>query len=314
MIATLLIATWQNGLMTLADRSRSWVFEGRCVSGLTTDRSGRVLAIVDRHALCARAADGEWTTLATSQRPLSCIVEQAGRIYVGTDDACLLVLGDDAELIELDGFDSVPGREHWYAGTAIVDGREVGPPLGVRSVTATADGAALLVNVHVGGVPRSTDGGLTWEPTLDIDHDVHEVCAHPQRPEVVIAAAASGLLSSHDCGATWHLETAGLHASYCSACAVAGEVALVAASSDHFAERGALYARHLDDEGPLSRLGRGLPAWLDGIVDSHCIATRGELVAIADSGGQIYVSEDAGESWSQEASGVPQPSSLAFAD
>ena len=59
----------------------------------------------------------------------------------------------------------MPGKETWHAGTAVVDGRVVGPPLGVRSMAATCDGMALIANVRVGGIPRSTDGGVTWRPT-----------------------------------------------------------------------------------------------------------------------------------------------------
>ena len=93
----------------------------------------------------------------------------------------------------------------------------------------------LLANVHVGGIPRSTDGGVTWQPTIDIDTDVHEVCAHPIDPEIVIAAAAAGPGISHDGGATWTIEQDGLPASYCSAVAFLGRDLLVAASTDHFA-------------------------------------------------------------------------------
>ena len=72
-------------------------------------------------------------------------------------------------------------------------------------MAATCDGAVLLVNVHVGGVPRSTDSGLTWRPPIDINSDVHQVCAHPTRPDIVIAAA--GLCISRDAGATWTIES-----------------------------------------------------------------------------------------------------------
>ena len=59
---------------------------------------------------------------------------------------------------------------------------------------------------------RSTDGGATWHPTIDIHSDVHEVCAHPTHPSIVIAAAAIGLCISRDGGATWAVERGGLHA------------------------------------------------------------------------------------------------------
>src|SRR4029434_8936662 len=109
----------------------------------------------------------------------------------------------------LDSFDAVDGRDTWYAGSAVINGERVGPPLGIRSITATADGSVLLANVHVGGIPRSTDGGTTWQSTIDVDSDVHEVRAHPHRPDVVMAAAAIGLCTSRDGGATWDIEQEG---------------------------------------------------------------------------------------------------------
>ena len=118
---------------------------------------------------------------------------------------------------------------------------------GIRSITATSDRAVILANVHVGGIARSTDGGVTWQPTIDVDSDVHEVRAHPNRPDIVMAAAAIGLCASRDGGVTWDVEQEGLHASYCSAVAFAGDDVLVAASVDHFARQGAIYRRRVDE-------------------------------------------------------------------
>src|SRR5213079_2923993 len=63
--------------------------------------------------------------------------------------------------------------------------------------------------------------GATWRSTIDVDSDVHEVRAHPNRPGIVMAAAAIGLCTSRDAGATWDLEQDGLHAPFCSAVAFA---------------------------------------------------------------------------------------------
>ena len=230
-------------------------------------------------------------------------------IYVGTDDARVLRLDGAGRLEPLRSFDTVPGREEWYAGTAVIDGRVVGPPLGIRSMTATADGV-LLANVHVGGIPRSVDGGATWAPTIDVDADVHEVRAHPTRAGVVAAAAAVGLCISRDGGATWEIEEAGLHSLHCSAVAFAGDDVLVSAADDPFAPRGAVYRRRVDEPGPLALVGNGLPAWIDGIADTRCIAARERAVAIGDRGGNLYVSADAGRTWSRRAGGMAGPSSV----
>ena len=115
---------------------------------------------------------------------------------LGTDDARVLCLDAHGEITDLRGLASTPGRDTWYAGQALVDGRMMGPPLGVRSITTTVGGAAILANVHVGGIPRSIDGGATWHPTIAVDADVHEVRAHPTRPEIVVAATAMGFAIS----------------------------------------------------------------------------------------------------------------------
>ena len=168
----------------------------------------------------------------------------------------------------------------------------------------------LLANVHVGGIPRSVDGGATWQPNIDVNSDVHEVRGHPKRPGVVAAAAAAGLCTSSDGGATWTVEKAGLHASYCSAVGFVGEDIFVSASADHFATQGAIYRRGVDEPCPLVRVAGGLPAWLDGIADTGCIATHGSDVAVADKKGHLYVSTDTGRTWSRRADGIPNPSSV----
>lgn len=310
---TVLVATWRNGLFVVDGDTRDHELAHHSVRALAADGHGGTLAIINGRSLRRRAPDGVWTTLATAELDLACCVAVGDVIYVGTDDAKVLRVGADSELEQLRGFDAVAGRKTWYAGQMLVNGQLVGPPLGIRSITATSDGAVLLANVHVGGVPRSLDGGATWQPSIDVDSDVHEVRAHPNRPGVVMAAAAVGLCSSRDGGATWAVEQEGLHASYCLAVAFAGDDVLVAASVDHFAPQAAIYRRRIDAHGPLVTVAGGLPAWIDGIADTRCIAAHGSDVALADRNGNLYVSVDTGRSWSRQADGLPTPSSVLIA-
>jgi hypothetical protein len=307
--STILLATWHHGLFVVTADGPRQELAGQSVRALAPDDRGGALAIVEGHSLCRRASGGEWSAIATSDRPLACAVAAGGVVYAGTDDARILRVSETGTIELLGGFDDVAGRDAWFAGSAVIDGQRVGPPLGVRSMTATADRAVLLANVHVGGIPRSVDGGVTWHPTIDIDADVHEVCAHPTRPSTVIAAAAVGLCISRDGGATWAVEQDGLHASYCSAVAFSGDDILVAASADHFATQGAIYRRPIDGHGRLAPV-RGLPMWLEGIADTGGIATRESAVAVADRAGNLYVSADGGSTWSRRASRLPTPSSL----
>jgi photosystem II stability/assembly factor-like uncharacterized protein len=85
---------------------------------------------------------------------------------------------------------------------------------------------------------------------------------------------------------------------------------LVAASADHFASQGAIYRRPLEGEEPMTPLGGGLPRWIDGIADTGNIAARGLAVAIADRAGNLFVSNDAGRTWSHHGRQLPTPSSL----
>jgi hypothetical protein len=41
-----------------------------------------------------------------------------------------------------------------------------------------------------------------------------------------------------------------------------------------------------------------MPEWIDGKVDTNCIATRDSTVAVIDWSGRLYVSHDDGASWS----------------
>ncbi len=293
--ATVLVATWRDGLFVVGGETSGHELGDQSVRALAPDGHGGALGIVNGRSLRRRAPDGMWSTIATTKFDLACCVAVGDVIYVGTDDARVLRLDAEGEFEQLRGFDEVAGRDTWYAGSAVINGQRVGPPLGIRSITATPDGAVLLANVHVGGVPRSTDGGATWQPTIDVD---------------VMAAAAIGLCTSRDGGLTWDVEQEGLHASYCSAVAFVGDDVLVSASLDHFALQGAIYRRPIDGHGPLVAVAGGLPQWIDGIADTGCIATYGSAVAIAGRNGSLYLSGDTGRSWSIQTYGSAPPSSV----
>jgi hypothetical protein len=300
---TVLVATWDSGLFAIMGDKRTQEMANEPVRGLTPDGRGGALAIAGGHSLRRRSADGVWTTVAESDWELSCCVATGDAVYVGTDDARMLRLRDGV-LEAMEGFDRVAGRDTWFAGSAIVNGQRVGPPLGIRSVAASPEGGALFANVHVGGIPRSLDGGKTWEPTIDVESDVHEVRVHQADPSIVVAAAAVGLCLSRDAGATWILEHEGLHAVHCSAVAIAGEDILISASSSPFAAQGRMYRRPLRADGVLTTVEGGMPEWTEGKVDTGCIAVKGSYVAAADMGGNLYVSDDFGRTWSRRASGL----------
>jgi hypothetical protein len=170
----------------------------------------------------------------------------------------------------------------------------------------------LLVNVHVGGVPRSVDGGTTWTPTIAVDDDVHQVLAHPTRPEIVVAAASAGLCRSTDGGASWGSTTDGMEMSYARGVAIVGDDAVVTVSDGPWSERSAVYRAPVDG-GPVEKVTGGLPDHLSGNIDSRCITSNGSRVALVDGGGEVWQSADGCHGFVRVAEGVMGGTGIAIA-
>jgi hypothetical protein len=133
---TVLVATWRDGLYVVGGETRGHELGDQSVRALPPHGHG-ALAIVNGRSLRRRAPDRVWSTIATTDFDLACCVAVGNVIYVGTDDARVLRVDADGELEPLRGFDEVAGRDTWYAGSAVINGQRVGPPLGIRSITAT---------------------------------------------------------------------------------------------------------------------------------------------------------------------------------
>jgi hypothetical protein len=290
------------GLWTL-DQDRAQTVDalaGRTVTALAPD-GPRAWAVVDGTELWG--LDGAWTRAATVEGlPATCVTAAPGGVLVGTEQGHLLRLSDDRRsgdgdrLARVETFETVAGRQAWY--------QPWGDPADVRSISAARDGA-IHVNVHVGGVARSRDGGASWAPTVDIEVDVHQVLAHPERAEVVLLASAEGFGLSRDGGDTWQFTTTGLHAHYLRAVAVAGEHVVISASAGFHGRRSAMYRRSLDGNARFERCEAGLPRWFDDNIDTACLAAAGSLVVFGTGDGRIFRSRDAGEHWELASKGLP---------
>jgi hypothetical protein len=294
-MATTVLGT-DDGIRVL-DPTRIEHLEGRRVSALA--RGGDdVWAVAGADELWRAAGGDTWERVASSgDLRMACLDVSGGRVVAGTAEAHLLALdGDELRLVA--SFEGVEGRSAWYTPWG-------GPP-DVRSITTASDGT-IFVNVHVGGIVRSTDRGETWTPTIDIHADVHEVTTDPADPDHVLAATAHGLAESEDAGRTWRFGTAGMHASYCRAVAIAGDTVLVSCATGPGGGKAALYARPLgaDAHAPFERCHDGLPEWFRGNLDTGCLRATGTTVTLGTTDGAVYRSEDAGATWSRAADGMP---------
>jgi hypothetical protein len=302
MAAKILIGT-AGGLWQLDDdASRPFeAFAGRTVTALAL-AGARSWVLVDGAALW-EGRDGAWQERASIEGPpATCIAAAADGLLIGTTRAHLWRLTERG-LERVEAFEAVEGRPSWY--------QPWGDPADSRSIAVARDGA-VHVNVHVGGVVRSRDGGASWAPTVDIEADVHQVTTHPTRPEVVLLASADGFGVSRDGGDSYQFATTGLHAHYLRAVAVAGEHVVISASAGFHGRRAALYRRPLDGGTRFERCQAGLPKWFGDNVDTACLAATGSLVACGTGDGSVYRSLDAGAHWELAVKGLPAVSAVAI--
>jgi hypothetical protein len=276
-------------------------FAGKSLTALALDRD-RVWALVDGRALW-EGVQSDWRERATIDGlQATCLAPTPSGLLVGTEEAHLLRLhGDRLERVE--SFDSMDGRDAWYTPW--------GDPADARSIAAARDGA-VHVNIHVGGVARSRDGGRTWTPTVDIEVDVHQIVAHPRRPAIVLAAAADGFGLSRDGGDSWQFATDGMHAHYLRAVTVSDDTVLVSASTGPGGRRAAIYRRRLDDDRLFERCTEGLPTWFGDNVDTGCLVAVGPDVVCGTADGRVFRSLDGGGHWELAAKGLPPVTCLSL--
>jgi len=251
-----------------------------------------VWAVLDRNQIWRTSPDGWSHVVSQLNLDVECLADTVAGVIVGTSQAHLFRVAPPPTPLEtIAGFDDVADREGWYTPWG-------GPPA-TRSISEDDD--AVYVNVHVGGIVRSRDEGSSWEPTIDIDADVHKVWAGQPG---VFAACAPGLAISRDGGETWSIDDEGLHSRYCRGVTVCGETVLVSASNGPRGGRAAVYRRAVGG-GPLERCRTGLPEWFDGNIDSAWLDATPELAAFGTSDGRVFASADEGGTWEEIAADLP---------
>lgn len=223
---------------------------------------------------------------------LHILCEEPLVLVVGTEPAKLFRITGDGLVEPMEGFDRVEGRESWDTPW--------GGPASVRSIAS--HGKWLYADIHVGSIVRSGDAGETWEPVHDSIHrDVHQVLTHPDRPERVYANTADGPFVSQDRGRSWQHAVSGLATRYGRAIAVDSEdpdLLLASVSLGPHQGEGRLY-RSTDGGTSWRHVSRGFPPFIEGNIDTACLAFAGVDRAWAAVDRILYRSDDLGESWTE---------------
>lgn len=223
------------------------------------------------------------------------------------------------------------GHGHWGAKLSVSD----------DGGATWADNAAqiryperLLLAVSTAGVIESADGGRTWrsrnkgmrkdhspEPEAEWGHDTHyiEQCQH--QPQHIWQQNHAGVYYSNDGAESWQkvsLPEPGVHFGFpVTVDAHKGRRAwLVPARGDNqrTAIDGGLFVARTDDGGQSwTQQRKGLPqgnAW--DVVYRHALANDAGCVAFGSTTGNLYVSEDGGESWTIVGNNFPPIYSVRF--
>lgn len=268
-----------------------------------------------------------------------------GQIHVGTIPGGLFSSHDGGQTFELNtslwnhesrGGDLSNGRgsgvTHWF-GTPASDGEFAA---GIHSIAVDPrDSKRILVAVSTAGVLETRDGGKTWRgrnqgmlndylpnPAAEWGHDPHFIALCPAQPDHVWQQNHSGVFYSSDGAATWRKVSQperGVHFGFPVAVDERdGKTAwLVPGKADmqRMAIDGRLFVARTRDGGESwEELRAGLPQEnAYDVVYRHALATRGDCLAFGSTTGNLYLSEDAGDTWLTVANNLPPVYSVRFA-
>jgi len=286
----LLVGTTR-GLQDLDSGER--FIEGMAVTALALGADG-AYALLDRR-LVVLLDEEKGDTVPVGELPgpdgQSLAVLADATVIVGRTGARLTSVGASGEIRDITSFAAVPGRDGWK--------NPANPTPDTRTMAVGPE--RWWVNVHVGGVWWSDDGGGAWHGAVEPRADVHEVRAGTDG-RVAVAAAVGFGWSDADSEA-WSWTTDGLHGHYLRAAALDGDTAFVSASDGPFTKSGAVFRARLGSS--FVRCEAGLPPSFAGNVDSGRLDAAGGRVALG-FGDRVYLSDDNGQAW-QVASVLPEP-------
>lgn len=271
---------------------------------------------------------------------------QPGRLYAGTIPGGLFVSDDGGDTWELNrplwnhesrGGDLFAGdatsENKWFGTPASIDYGVFEP--GIHSIIIDPrDPNHWLVGVSTAGVLETTDGGHTWasrnrgmtndympDPENEWGHDPHFVTACAAQPEHLWQQNHCGVFYSSDGAQSWRKVSqpeSGVHFGFpIAADAEDGRTAWVVPAQSDMARMaiggGLCVARTTDGGQSWQTFRKGLPQeHAYDIVYRHGLDVSGDTLCFGSTTGNVYVSEDRGESWQCVANNFPPVYSVRF--
>jgi photosystem II stability/assembly factor-like uncharacterized protein len=235
-------------------------------------------------------------------------------VYAGVEDAGLFRSTDGGqhwqELPGLRCHDSGPSWQPGAGGmclhTIILDPAEPG---------------RMYAAISAAGAFRSDDAGQTWrpinhglqsegipDPDAEVGHCVHRLAMHPSRPGVLFMQKHWDVMRSDDGGESWHEVSGNLPTDFGFPIDVHAHepdtvyVVPITSDAEHFPPEGKLRVYRSRTGGDeWEALTRGLPqehCYVNVLRDAMAVDSLDSCgVYFGTTGGQVYVSADAGDSW-----------------
>ncbi len=235
-------------------------------------------------------------------------------VYAGVEDAAL--------------FRSTDGGENWQE-LAGLRGHGTGPQWqpgagGMCLHTIILDPSnpgRIFIAISAAGAFRTDDGGKTWkpinrglrsqyipDPNAEIGHCVHHVAMHSSRPGVLFMQKHWDVMRSDNAGDSWQEISGNLPTDFGFVIDVHAHepetiyVVPIKSDSEHFVPDGKLRVfRSRSGGNEWEALTKGLPqrdCYVNVLRDAMAVDALDKCgVYFGTSGGQVYASADAGDSW-----------------
>jgi photosystem II stability/assembly factor-like uncharacterized protein len=235
-------------------------------------------------------------------------------VYAGAEDAALFRTTDGGKTwLELPGLRGHASGSKWQPGAG---------GLGLHTILLDPKNPArIFVAISAAGAFRTDDAGKTWrpinrglksqyipDPNAEVGHCVHRIALHPSRPNVLFMQKHWDIMRSDDAGDSWREVSGNLPTDFGFPIDVHAHepetvyVVPIKSDSEHFPPDGKLRVyRSRTGGNEWEALTKGLPqkdCYVNVLRDAMAVDSLDSCgVYFGTTGGQVYGSSDAGNTW-----------------
>jgi photosystem II stability/assembly factor-like uncharacterized protein len=235
-------------------------------------------------------------------------------VYAGVEDAALFRSTDGGkswqELSGLRGHGSGP---RWQPGAGGMCLHTI--------ILDPSDPARIFIAISAAGAFRTDDGGITWqpinrglhslyipEPTAEVGHCVHRIAMHRSRPEVLFMQKHWDVMRTDNAGDSWTEVSGNLPTDFGFVIDVHAHepetvyVVPIKSDGEHYPPEGKLRVyRSRTGGNEWEPLTKGLPqrdCYVNVLRDAMAVDSMDSCgIYFGTTGGQVYLSPDAGDNW-----------------